>query len=131
MYILIYIFPCYPKVTYVCIMLKTIIMLCLFMYVVGGDFDCEAMCDYLFKNVFSLEELPCDKIKHKLIDTGVITYEQKRLMNNQIEKLGQAVFKNIQEDLYHKNPKKFKVFLQIMEKSGVPLLEDAAKKLGE
>ena len=131
MYILIYIFPCYPKVTYVRIMLKTIIMLCLFMYVVGEDFDCEAMYYYLLLNSFSLEDLPCHKIKHKLIDNGVITYEQKRLMNNQIEKLGQTVFRNVQQDLYQKKPRKFKVFLQIMEKSGVPLLEDTAQKLGE
>ena len=101
------------------------------MYVVRDHFDYEAMHHYLFKNSRLLEDLPCDQIKHELIDNDVITHEQKRLMNHQIDKLGHTVFHNILPDLYHENPKKFKDFLYLMEQSDVPLLEDAAQKLGE
>ena len=101
------------------------------MYVVHGHFDCEAMHHYLFKNLFLLEDLPCHQIMHELIDDDVITHDQKRLMNHQIDKLGHTVFHNILPDLYHEKPKKFKVFLYLMEQSDVPLLVDAAQQLGE
>ena len=86
---------------------------------------------YLFKNHYSLEKLPCDQIKHDLVAHEVITYEEKRLMDNYIDKLGIKVFENVQHDLHQGKSRKFKVFLQIMEDSDVPLLQDTAKRLGK
>ena len=89
------------------------------------------MHHYLFKNNYSLEKLPCDQLKLDLVAREVITYEQKRLMGQFIDKLGIKVFENIQRDLYQGKSRKFKVFLEIMENSDVLLLQDIAKRLGK
>ena len=103
----------------------------MFVYVVGGHFDCGAMHHYLFKNHYSLEKLPYDQIKYDLVAREVITYEEKRIMDQFIDKLWTTVFDNVQRDLYQGKSRKFKVFLQIMEDSDVPLLQDTAKRLGK
>ena len=103
----------------------------MFVDVVGGHFDCEAMYQYLCQNRFSLESLPWHLMKHDLVAHEIITYEERRLMDHYIEKLGITVFNNILPNLYHKQPKKLKVFLQIMEDSDVKLLQDTAKRLGK
>ena len=52
-------------------------------------------------------------------------------MDNYIDKLGIKVFDNVQCDLYQGKSRKFKDFLQIMEVTDVPLLQDTAKRLGK
>ena len=100
-------------------------------YVASGPFDCEAMNDFLSKNSFALWNLTCDQIKLDLVAGGVITYEEKRSMDHRSSPPPiSEVFRNITHVLQNKQPKNFKSFLQIMEQSGIPTLEDTAKKLG-
>ena len=83
------------------------------------------------KNTFALLDLPCNQIKLELVSHGVISYQDKRSMNHQSSQHQTSiVLKNIHKCLYSKQPKKLKSFLQVMEDSGVPLLEDTAKRLG-
>ena len=97
----------------------------MFVYVVGGHFDCGAMRHYLFKNNSSLEKLPYDQIQYDLITHDVIA------SGEEILNIGFKVIENIQRDLCHNQANKFKVFLQIMEDSDVLLLQNTAKRLGK
>ena len=97
-----------------------------FMHAVGGHFDCWAMKDYLFKNTFPLYDLPCDQITNDLVAYNIISYTDKMYRGNHVSR----ALNNIQSSLYQQQPKIFKNFLLVMERSGNAVLEEAAKQLG-
>ena len=100
-------------------------------YAVRNPFDCEAMLVFLSKNTFALGDLPYNQIKLDLVAGSVISYQDKRSMEHQSSPTPiSEVFRIIKHGLQNKQPKKFKSFLQIMEQSGNPTLEDAARRLG-
>ena len=89
------------------------------------------MLVFLNKNAFALGDLPCDQIKLDLVAGGVISYQEKKSMDHRSSPPPSSeVFRNIKHGLQNKQPKKFKSFLQIMEQSGNPTLEDTARRLG-
>ena len=68
-------------------------------------------------------------MKHLLTTFGVITNDEKRVIDQYRDQMF-TVLNKIIPKVYDKQPKNFKSFLQAMEQSGVPLLEDTAKRLG-
>ena len=101
-------------------------------YIVGTPFQCETMEKYFWKNALQLS-LPYDKIKFKLLSNKIITSEEKSRIesqNREEEYRMQAVLSNIHYSLLCNQTRKFKRFLELMEKSDDRLLKKTAEKLG-
>ena len=70
-------------------------------------------------------------MKHLLASYGIITHNEKRVMDQYPGHMSTTVLNKIIPNLLHNKPKEFKCFLQVMEQSGNQTLEDTAKKLGK
>ena len=88
------------------------------------------MGEYLVKNRTSLENLPYHKMKHLLVTYGIITHDEKRVMDQYPGQMF-TVLNKIIPNVLHNKPKEFKSFLQVMEQSGNQTLENTAKRLGK
>ena len=84
-------------------------------------------------NSDSLSSLPYQQINLRLLAYGIITNNKKReidhYMRDRKDQMS-SVFNEIRPSLYHKQPRKFGSFLEILEKSGDQKLEKIAKRLG-
>ena len=88
------------------------------------------MVEYVKKNRNSLENLPYHRMKHLLTTYGVITSDEKRVMDHYYSGQMFTVINKIIPNLLNNQPKIFKSFLEVMEESDDSLLEDTAKRLG-
>ena len=89
------------------------------------------MIEYISKNRRLLDNLPCDQIKHDLLAYDIISHFDKMSMERELNYSQiNIAFNFVLPKLYQKQPKMFKVLLQIMERSGNARLEKAAELLG-
>ena len=84
-------------------------------------------------NSDSLENLPYQQIDLDLVDYGIITNNKKMEIDcaahNRKSQM-RSVLNEIQPKLFNKEPKKFKSFLEILERSDDQNLEKMAERLG-
>lgn len=87
---------------------------------------------YYFGSLKSLfSNFPYKKFKLYLVTYGIISYEEKKLIDRHREEYKiQSVLGNIQSSLFRNQPKPFKSFLELVEESGDHNLKEAAKKCG-
>lgn len=98
---------------------------------VDVPFDCWAMSEYISKNRRLLDDLPCDQIRHDLLAYNIISQHDKMSEERELyHPLVYTVLNFVLPKLYHQQPKLFKTFLQIMERSGNTRLEKTTKVLG-
>lgn len=94
------------------------------------------MHDYLRHNSDSLSSLPYQQIDPHLIAYDVITYgektriDQSTYVEHDRNYQMKSVLNEIRSSLFRKQPKKFKSFLEILEKSDDQNLQKIAKALG-
>ena len=94
------------------------------------------MGQYLSHNLESLSNLPYQQIVTHLIARGVITYDKRtdddmeRYKEHDKKYPMRFVLNEIRTRLVMKQPKKFKSFLEILEKSDDQRLQEKAKELG-
>ena len=90
------------------------------------------MSQYLWHNSDSLSSLPYQQINLRLVASGIITHDKKREIDQICDNKWQmsSVLSEIRISLFHKQPRKFECFLEILEKSGDQKLEKIAKRLG-
>ena len=90
------------------------------------------MAKYLKKNLPSLSNLPYNNMKLRLVANDVITFQEKKKIDQLIGEDQMAeVLDILHVSLKNKLTTKFKGFLQAMEDSGDKLLEETARSLGE
>ena len=91
------------------------------------------MTQYLRHNFDSLSCLPYQQIDLDLIARDVITYDRKTQIDRERNRKYQmtSVLNEIESSLICKQPKKFKSFLEILEKSDDENLQKIAKALGQ
>ena len=90
------------------------------------------MEQYFWKNIPQLS-LPYDKIKFNLLSNKIITSKEKSKIesqNHEEKYRMREVLCNIHSSLRYKETRKFKRFLELMEKSDDQLLKKTAEKLG-
>ena len=95
------------------------------------------MYQYLNHNSDSLSSLPYQQIDDHLIAHGVITSDKKTQIDDDMERYGKhdrkyqmrSVLSEIKTSLFFKQPKKFRSFLEILERSDQKL-QKIAKALG-
>ena len=92
------------------------------------------MCEYLWHNSDSLQNLPYQQISGlRLVAYHIITYEKKMEIDRGVQDRKyqmRSVLSEIRSSLSRKRPRKFKSFLEILEKSDDQNLMKIVKRLG-